>query len=1019
MTWPRFEHPEALWLLLLAGPIVWLGLRSLAALEPTRRIMAIALRLVVLVILVLMLGGLQMVQQHEDLTVMAIVDRSESVRRFAQLTDPADPVSRENISYDEWSSKWLRMAGQDRRTDDRFGMMRFDAAPWLSVMPSKQLRTESGVVEEPRDGTDLAGAMRTAMGMMPPDSGSRLVLISDGNHASSSSNLSDEEVLDAAREAKANGIPIDVVPIQYRARREVLVEAVYAPTQARQGRTVAVRVALRATTPTDGTLELYHDDQLLDVNGPSLPGSGIPIEASRWTVERDDITGESSANPSGEYVLVEQLDLPVALTGVNRFRAVFEPLRTAGAQGGDQLNTNNQAEGFTLVSGKGKVLFVDNIGGDSGNVLPSALAAHGIDLEVIPPQAMPYRLSDYQRYDAVVFQNVPADLVTVPQQQNLVRYVHDLGGGFLMVGGDDSFGAGAWTNSPIDQRILPVKCEIPAQTVLPTGALMLVIDRSGSMHSPVGNTNKSQIELAAEAAVLAMQTLYPQDYVGVVSFDSSAHLVAQLSPNSNPKALARKIRSIQAGGGTSITPGLEMAGRELGRLKTTDAAVRHVILITDGHTAPPPGGNWARPVGDLMRSGITVSTIGVGDGHNSHDLTLIARMGNGKYHAVTNPSTLPQVFIKEAKTIRKSLIKDQEFTPQLVQTGSPVTRGLQGVPDLKGLVLTGPRNDPRVFMPMLGPEGEPLFAHWQTGLGRAAAFTSDATNRWATAWLQWGGYVDFWGRTIRHIARPAPSTQSDLIAEVRGNRLHMRLDAASSDPSSGELGFDNFLNVRGAVIAPDGSVADVTLEQTGPGLYETDLPADMAGSYVISLMAVGPDGERNTIFGGANRPVGRELRQFRSNTALLEQVAEITGGRVLDPTYPEAEDRGLFSRAGYSFESRSVRPLWQQLLILLLIMVLLDVANRRIAWSPQGVVRGVVTRMDSILGTLGSRSRSKTWTSCPRAASCQTHHGFAQSGSSASTRPHEYEHKHTDRRSLDRCSDNQSQPNQTQDQAFT
>lgn len=968
---PRLAHPEAMWLLLLGVPIVWLGMRSLVVLEPFRKWTAIVLRLAVLTVLVLMLAGLQAVQRNEDLTVMAVVDRSESVRRFATLPEPSADrdapadVVQGSLDYERWLGRWLRLAGDDRKTDDRFGLMGFSDHPRLEVMPTKGVRTESAREASGGDGTDLSSALRSAMGLLPPDSGARLVLISDGNHTSADRDerTGYEDVLAAAREAKAAGIPIDVAPIRYAARSEVLVEAVYAPTQARQGRTVGVRVALRATSPTAGTLQLVHDEQILDVNGPDTPGTGVSVGPGRWTRERSE--SESTGGEAvGQYVLVQRVDVPVSMTGVNRFEAVFEPTsdRTSGVvgTGGDQLAANNRAEGFTLVSGKGKVLVVDALGGASGNVLPSALRSRGIDLDVVPPQGMPSRLSRLQRYDAVVFQNVPRDMITVSQQRNLVRYVHDLGGGFVMVGGDDSFGAGGWTNSLVDKRLLPVDCQIPTQTVLPTGALMLVIDRSGSMHSPVAGSNKTQIDLAAEAAVLALQTLYPQDYVGVVSFDSQGHLVAPLAPNNNPNALAKKIRSIQAGGGTSITPGLEMARKQLLQLKTTDAAIRHVILITDGQSAPPPQGNWANAVQPLMQSGITVSAVGVGDSRNTGPLQQIAAMGGGKYHDIANPSNLPQVFIKEAKTIRKSLIKETEFTPQFVSTGSPVVKNLSSTPPLKGLVLTGPKRDPRVFQPMVGPEGEPLFAHWQTGLGRAAAFTSDAHNRWATPWLTWGGYPDFWGRTIRHVSRPTPTQSSDLLAEVRGDRLKLRLDAAAStDDNARGSSFDRFASVRGGVIAPNGEVREVELEQTGPGLYEASLPADQAGSYVVSLMLSEADGTRRTVFGGANRPVNRELRQFRSNTALLERVAEITGGRVLDPARPRVAGAGLFNREGYDFVTRSVQPLWRTLLIVLLVLVMLDVANRRVAWDPVGIWRWALQRADAMLGILSRKDKAE------------------------------------------------------------
>ncbi|RMH11057.1 MAG: VWA domain-containing protein [Gammaproteobacteria bacterium] len=604
------------------------------------------------------------------------------------------------------------------------------------------------------------------------------------------------------------------------------------------------------------------------------------------------------------------------------------------------MAVNNQAEAFTLVAGKGRILFVDNVGGESGLILPKALAVHGIELEIADPREMPTSLDGLQRYDAVVLQNVPYDLITPAQQRMLVRYVHDLGGGLLMLGGPDSFGAGSWTNSDLDRYILPVSCQIPSQTILPSGALVLVIDRSGSMSSPVGGTNRTQQELANEAAVLALNTLYPQDLVGVVAFDDQAYSIVKTQMNTDPASVAQKVRSIQPGGGTNIYSGLDMAYRELAPLTVQDAAIKHIILLTDGHSMEPVPGGYIKLAAQMRKNGISLSTIGVGDGHDAQLLTQLANMGNGQYHAITNPANLPQVFIKEAKTIRKNLIKEIPFTPTVLPTGSPITANLSQVPMLKGLVLTGEKQDPRVIMPIVGPEGEPVFAHWQVGLGRSAAFTSDATNRWATAWLTWGGYADFWARTIRLIARPSATRDADLLVFIRDGRLHVQLDTAFVNDTPGYRGesqigsFGNFLDVRGSVLKPDDSIEPVILEQVGPGQYQVTTNADQSGNYVVSLFIESPDGTRRAVFGGAARPPGEELRRFTSNDAVLKQIADITNGRILDPV--TSSSAGLFDRS-VPVETRSVRPLWRTLLWWLIVLFLLDVASRRIAWDPVSI----------------------------------------------------------------------------------
>src|SRR5690606_1332783 len=234
-----------------------------------------------------------------------------------------------------------------------------------------------------------------------------------------------------------------------------------------------------------------------------------------------------------------------------------------------------------------------------------------------------------------------------------------------------------------------------------------------------------------------------------------------------------------------------------------------------------------------------------------------------------------------------------------------------------------------------------IFAHWQVGLGRTAAFTSDAHNQWAVNWLNWDGYADFWARTVRTVARPSNSRNVDLLADVRGDQLAIRL-ATVADAT------DGFARVVGSVLQPDGGVVNVELEQTGPGLYEAALPAEASGNYVVSLFVQRPGGEREAVFGGVSRPPGEELRRFRTNLPLLQQVASITGGELLDPTNPRAAD--LFSRENRSFVTRAIRPLWRQLLVLLLVLVLLDVACRRIAWDPVAIGGWVRDRTRALFG---------------------------------------------------------------------
>ncbi len=906
----RFDQPHYLWLLLLALPVAWSAWRFLRSLSPVRKYTAMTVRLLALLLVVLALAGLEMVRHHQDLTVVAVVDESESMMRFAPrpTLDPNDPQP--ITSLGEWSRQWLAMATRDRRVDDRLGLVTYDHRPTVQVMPTSDATLERGVVPRPVEGSKAGAAIRLAMALLPADTSRRLVLVSDGN------DTAEVDLLTAARQAASAGVPIDVLPVDYQLRHEVMVEGLHAPSQARQGQTAAIRVVLRGTHPAEGTLHLLRNSQPVDLNG-GAPGTGAAIAPSQWTATRN-----AQGQEAGQYTLVKLIELPLADVGASRFEAVFEP-----AQEADVVTANNRASAFTLVRGQGQVLVLTHEPQGEAERLASMLQAHGMQTQVLPGGALPGDLAELSRYDAVILQNVPAEQMDDAQQALLTQYVSDIGGGLLVQGGPDSFGAGGWNNTTLS-RIFPVDCELPAQMVLPTGALVIVMDRSGSMMAPVGGTPYSQQEVAAEAAVMAIATLYPRDLVGVVAFDHEASWVTPLGFNPDRRGVMAQVRSIQPNGGTNIYAGLELAYNGMAHIQAEDAAVKHIILLTDGQSE---GRGYEELADRLKRRGITLSTIGVGDGVNNELLDMLARRGGGKFYPVTNPRQLPQVFIKEARTVRRNLIREIPFMPRRVASGSPLVAGVTEMPALEGFVRTQRKQDPRIFNALLGPEDEPILSHWQVGLGQVAAFTSDATSRWGTRWVQWDGYGDFWSRLVRAISRPASSRDLELTSWFEDDRLRIRLEASASGQDQAGSGFSQLASVQAAIVAPDGQRQQVTLHQVGPGLYEAQAAATESGSYLVSVLGTDAQGGRQFVSGGANRPPGLELRRFASNRLLLEEVASITGGRVLEAS--PGKVTGLFAREGKIESSRAIRPLWRTLLWLLLPLFLLDVAVRRLTWD--------------------------------------------------------------------------------------
>lgn len=900
----RFDQPAILLLGLAVIPLVVLSWRWLATMDRLRRTVVVALRAVVVLCLVVMLAGPRTVREHDDMTVIGVLDLSGSVKRFARLPDVPELGRPSNVEY---VRQWFRQATQTRTADDRFGLIVFDGEASVISVPVRGDYVDDNLDISIADGTNIADAIRLALAIFPADTARRIVLVSDGNEtagdAEAAARLAAAGFLgdaDAAAAVRA-GVPIDIAPIVYEVTGDVQVVHLESPPTAQPGQTVTVRVVLEATAPTTGSLHLRREGELVDLNGAS-PGSSRRILV-----------------PAGRSVQLAQVLL--GETPINRFEATFE----ADDPTTDALLVNNRADSFTATPGRGTALVLDARGDPSSNLLARALEEADIPVTVERPQALGEDLLSLQRYDLIILDNVAAFELNPLQQALLGRYVHDLGGGLIMVGGEQGFGAGGWNGTDVE-AVLPLELDPPKEMKLAGAALVLVLDQSGSMNQRVAGTRTTQQVIANEAAALAIESLRRESLVGVVSFDFFAHVVVPLQRNDDPAQITDRVRAITSDGGTNLEPALQAAHR---MLKEVDAKKKLVVCLSDGrsHTTELDG-----LVNEMVADGIKITTIAVGDDADHETLEHIAAIGGGKFHPVRNPRTLPRVLVDSVQVINKPLLKETPFVPVVRPTGSTLTAGLDRAPALGGLVITAVRPESTVTLEMTDPDGEPLLAHWQVGLGRVAAFTSDAEGGWSRDWVPWPGYGAFWSQLARTIARPPANPDAELVTLVRDGRLVMTLEA------SREEGFLDYLHVDGTVYTPDGQSVPVRLRQTAPGRYVDSIPASVPGNYVVALSPRRGTRQLAPVIGGASQSASAEFRRFRSNEPLLERIATLTGGRVLDLAQPTAIE--LFDRDGME-PSRAALPAWRTLLWLALALLLIDVAARRIAWDALLVRRSV------------------------------------------------------------------------------
>lgn len=868
----QFERPIFLLLLALLVPVILIAWRSRRSEEPWKWWSSLLLRTLVVVALVGAIAQPSFVRRGEALTTAFVLDRSRSIPqpRLADARAFADAL----------------VAGK-REPEDRVAVVTFGREAEIASQPDPRSIVPRDEHAGDRDASNLAAGIRQALSILPPDTAKRILLVSDGNENVGSA-LAEAEV------ARANGIPIDVAPIEYESPNEVVFESLKAPTRARPGQTAELRMLLRSQRAARGTVFLREGGRPVDLD-PDAPGDGLAVDLE---------AGPRSIT----------LPFPLETAGTRRFEAVFEPADVAQ----DAMVENNRATAVTFVDGTGMVLVVDPTNGVASAPLADALLKSELDVAVVTPDALSAGGELLSGYDAVVLANVPRWTIDGETDRLLRAYVHDLGGGLLMLGGDQSFGAGGWIDSEVSQ-VLPVKLDPPATRQMVRGGLVLVVH---SCEMPQGNYWAQQVSIAAIEALTRL------DLIGIITFVSGPSWAHPLQEAGDKTRAIAAARSMTVGDMFDFESAVSMAVKAL---RDSRAGQRHVIIISDGDPAPPTDATLK----DAVAAKVTITTVMV-SGHGTQqdyvNMKYAAETTGGRFYEVTNPKNLPKIFTKEAAVVSRSLIVEGDFSPATAPSATGPLRGIPGVPRLSGYVLTIPREGlAQVEVANPTEDGvDPIYAYWNHGLGRAIAFTSDAGTRWTAGWTGWGEYRAFWEQSLRWLLRPAVPSNAQVRTRVEGD-----LAIADLEATDAAGGFATGLDPDAVLIGPTGTTRALNVVQTGPGRWRAEFPVGEAGSYLVNFgLGNGGDGRRASVQASVSVPYPKEFRTVRDNRALLEQIAEKTGGRVLSlGANPQAVD--AFVREGLPVPE-SVRRMWDLMAVLAAVLFLLDVAVRRLAFDLQG-----------------------------------------------------------------------------------
>ncbi|NQU23611.1 MAG: VWA domain-containing protein [Candidatus Nealsonbacteria bacterium] len=766
----------------------------------------------------------------------------------------------ESLSITEEAEKTARAYLDEARKHaggHRTAVLPFAARPGTTAENPKDLPREA------RTGTNLAAAITEARASIPAEYVPRIVLLCDGNQTAGNA-------LTAARAANA---PISTVPLPGMATQEVLVTAVDTPGEVLQGEPFYVEVVVRSTHAADGILQLRDDSQSV-VERPVELAAG----ENRFLFRR-------SINDRTTATLTATIrDVP------------------------DTLAENNRAAAVVCAPRPIRVLLVERVSAAAGP-LTEILRGQGIDVTTCLPGKLPTEPAKLRPYDLLVLANVPAASVgetgdraaTLTDEQAGVigQYLSD-GGGLMVGGGDRAFTSGDYHETKLEE-MLPVLCEVGKDRPRPPRAMVLVIDESDSMQG-------QSIELAKQAARLAVERLGPRDQIGVIGFKDRSRWISEIRfcTDEGKQFVRGRIDTIDArGGGTNIYPAMHRAYLALDEAY---AELKHVIVLSDGLSQP---GDFDRLTGEIAEAGITVSTVGMGEEAVGELLRRIAELGGGRYYACDDPADVPKAFATEAANPPKAGIVEEVVSPQPADPAEMFADlDLTGLPRLLGYVETQPK--PLSSVVLQTDTGDPLLAWRRDGRGTSVAFTSEVGTAWSPGWLKWPGHGRFWAEVVRHAMRKTDRERFEINVRRSGDRVYIVLDALNEQ--------GRFLNGATATVATKNGKAP--LRQIAPGRYAAGLAVAPQETAHFTVTVDHDTSPPDTAHRGLAPGYADEFRVRSTDESLLREIAKATGGRY-DP-----QPADVFA-ASKTTVPRTVY-LWHYLLIVAVVLLVIDVALKRV-----------------------------------------------------------------------------------------
>jgi len=797
------------------------------------------LRTILFLLIVFALTMPQLLLPIKEESIIFLVDRS------ASFEDAEDEVL-----------EWLDESMQSKKGNQSFAIASFANGTVVEQSLSNKKTVVEAFSGKLKTGeTNLEEGIGFAASMMKKERSGRIVLLSDGNETSGMSK-------DAAKLLKNQKIELDYVQFKQKFREDMAITKLDVPPTLYEGETVNITVSIVSNIEKTADLRI-------SLNNKDIRHEKIKVKEGHNEFSFSHIPSEP---------------------GMAIYKAELAAEK-------DTFIENNSLYAATNIKGTPRVLVVQ---GNQEDPLEQILQSSGLIVDKLIPEKLPTTLAGFLQYQSIIFNNVPGTKVSEQQMNLIEKAVKEFGTGFVMFGGEESFGLGGYFKTPIE-NLLPVDMDIKEKKEMPSLGLVIVIDRSGSMS---GN----KLTLAKEAAARSVELLREKDTLGFVAFDDRPWVIVETAPLENKKKVIEKIRSVSVGGGTNIYPALEKAYQELKDLKLQR---KHIILLTDGQSAA--GGDYQSLIEDGKKNNITLSTVALGSDADRNLLEDLAGQGSGRFYNVTDASVIPSILSRETVMTTRTYIEDNPFYP-VVQPYPELTPIFQkGIPKMNAYIAVTAKN--RAQVSIFSEKKDPILAEWHYGLGTTFAFTSDMTGKWSGDWAKWANWPQFLNQVI---AKSLPQFDSEpfrfTIEKENGNTV-VHLKATE----------DQFLPLDVSVVSQNGTVMDTNSKPTAPGEFEVNFPNN-PGMYFLRVKQTPEDGQDKLFQTGFSVPYSDEYLLKGMNKELLKELAAITGGKDLKSAKEAFRP--------FKQKPKTKEPISQQLLLAAFLLLVFEIMIRRLGFQP-------------------------------------------------------------------------------------